>query len=136
MKYFKVTAKLGHVGKNNYYKGKLYIKAESRKEAAKKARYCPRVKHDHKDAILNVEEITVQEFVEGAERNKDIKYFSCYNIQQQRECFCEIEDPVFKANREEEYARRSRKQSLRKNYNVDPEYDYYKNKRNIDLDVA
>ena len=101
MKYFKVTAKLGHVGKNNYYKGKLYIKAESRKEAAKKARYCPRVKHDHKDAILNVEEITVQEFVEGAERNKDIKYFSCYNIQQQRECFCEIEDAVFKENREE-----------------------------------
>ena len=55
----------------------------------------------YKDAILNVEEIPMQEFVEGAERNRDIKYFSCYNIQQQRECFCEIKDAVFQENRAE-----------------------------------
>ena len=137
MKYYKVTAKFGHVGKSNFYKGNLYIKAESKKEAAEKARYCPRVKHDHKDAILNVEEIDKDSYREGLEKNRAIRYFSCYNVQEQRECFCEIEDYIFKENDVEcKHARHSKKQSLRKNYNVDPEYDYYKNKRNIDLDVA
>ena len=136
MKYFMVTVKFGHVGKSNFYKGNLYIKAESKKEAAEKARYFPRVKHDHKDAILNVEEIDKDSYREGLEKNRAIRYFSCYNVQEQRECFCEIEDAVFQENRAEEYARHSKRRSLRKNYNVDPEYDYYKNKRNIDLDVA
>ena len=57
MKYFMVTVKCGHVGKNNYYKGTIFLKAENGKEAARRARECPRVKHDQKDAILNVEEI-------------------------------------------------------------------------------
>ena len=29
MKYFMVTVKCGHVGKNNYYKGTLFLKAEN-----------------------------------------------------------------------------------------------------------
>ena len=57
MKYFMVTAKCGHVGKNNFYKGTLFLKAENGKEAARIARDCPRVKHDQKDAILDVKEI-------------------------------------------------------------------------------
>ncbi len=137
MKYFMVTVKFGHVGKSNFYKGNLYIKAESKKEAAEKARYCPRVKHDHKDAILNVEEIDKDSYREGLEKNRAIRYFSCYNVQEQRECFCEIEDYIFKENDVEcKLARHSKKRSLRKTYNDDPEFDYYKHNKNFDCFVA
>lgn len=137
MKYFKITVKFGHVGKSNFYKGYLYLKAESKKDAAEKARYSPRVKHDHKDAILNVEEIDKDLYFEGLEKNRAIRYFSCYNVQEQRECFCEIEDSIFKKNDVEcKHARHSKKRSLRKNYNDDPEFDYYKHNKNFDFFVA
>ena len=137
MKYFKVTVKFGHVGKSNFYKGNLYIKAESRKDAAEKARYCPSVKHDHKDAILNVEEIDKDLYFEGLEKNRAIKYFSCYNIQEQRECFCEIEEAIFKENDVEcKQVRHSKKRSLRKTYNDDPDFDYYRHNKNLDYFVA
>ena len=116
MKYFKVTVKFGHVGKSNFYKGYVYFKVESKKEAAEKARYCPRVKHDHKDAILNVEEIDKDLYLEGLEKNRAIKYFSCYNVQEQRECFCEIEDSIFKENDVEcKHVRHSKKTFSQKN---------------------
>ena len=136
MKYFKVTAKFGHVGKNKYYRGNLFIKAESKKEAAKKARDIPRVKHGHKDAILQVEEIDKQSFIVESEKNRAIKYFSCYNIQQQRECFYEIEKDIFQENRTDCAKHSKRSHSLKKNYNDDPDYYYYKNKRNVDFYVA
>ncbi len=137
MKYFKVTVKFGHVGKSNFYKGNLYIKAESKKEAAEKARHCPRVKHDHKDAILQVEEIDKDTYLNGLEKNRAIKYFSCYNVQEQRECYCEIEDSIFKENDVEcKYVRHSKKRSLRKVYNDDPDFDYYKKNKNLDFFVA
>ena len=41
MKYFKATVKFGHVGKSNFYKGYVYLKAESKKEAAEN--YCKTV---------------------------------------------------------------------------------------------
>lgn len=137
MKYFNITVKFGHVGKSNFYKGYLYLKTESKKDAAEKARYCPRVKHDHKDAILNVEEIDKDLYFEGLEKNRAIRYFSCYNVQEQRECFCEIEESIFKENDVEcKHARHSKKRSLRKNYNDDPEFDYYKHNKNFDFFVA
>ena len=47
MGYFKVQVKCGHVGKDYYFPGELYITAENGREAAKVARVMPRVKHDH-----------------------------------------------------------------------------------------
>lgn len=137
MKYFKVTVKFGHVGKNNYYKGYLFINAESGKDAARIARYFPRVKHDHKDAILQVEKIDFQTFKSESKKNCALNYFKCYNVQKQREYFFEIEDSVYRENAvEQEYVRHSKKRSLRKIYNDDPDFDYYKNKINIDYFVA
>ena len=79
MKYFMVIAKCGHVGKNNYYKGTLFFKAENAKDAARKARECPRVKHDQKDAILSVKEIDEVFFEEGRKQIAEGKCYICRN---------------------------------------------------------
>ena len=137
MKYFMVTAKCGHVGKNNYYKGTLYFKAESAKEAAKLARECPRVKHDQKDAILSVTEIDNFFFEVGRELNHSIHYYTCETVQEQRKYLSEIEDNIFVEDWVyEEPKKYTKKHSLRNAYNMDPAYESYKNKKYIDYYAA
>ena len=82
-KYFMVIAKCGHVGKKNYIPVKFAVVAESGKEAAKKVRQFPRVKHDHKDAILDVSCITLEEFLEIKEINYNDPYLKCHSRQEQ-----------------------------------------------------
>ena len=131
MRYFEVTVKFGHVGKNKYYKGNIYLKAENGKEAASRARACPRVKHDHKDAILSVTELDYETFQKLWEQNENISCFSCYNVQEQRDCLCEIQDQIFQETRfDQEPVKRTKKHNLRNNYNNDPDYDFYKTRRN------
>ena len=82
-KYYEVIAKCGHVGRKNYIPLKFAVVAESGKEAAKKVRQFPRVKHNHKDAILNVRCITLEEFLEIKERNNNDSYLKCHSKQEQ-----------------------------------------------------
>lgn len=82
-KYFMVIAKCGHVGRKNYIPVKFAVVAESGKEAAKKVRQFPRVKHDHKDAILDVRCITLEEFLEIKEINDKDLYLKCHSRQEQ-----------------------------------------------------
>lgn len=82
-KYFMVIAKCGHVGRKNYIPVKFAVVAESDKEAAKKVRQFPRVKHDHKDAILDVRCITLEEFLEIKEINDNDSYLKCHSRQEQ-----------------------------------------------------
>ena len=82
-KYFMVIAKCGHVGKKNYIPVKFAVVAESGKEAAKKVRQFPRVKHNHKDAILDVKCITFEEFLEIKEINNNDPYLKCHSRQEQ-----------------------------------------------------
>lgn len=89
-KFYEVQAKCGHVGKGNFFRGTFYVRANSGSEAAMITRNAPRVKHHHKDAILSVREITQAEFLEGKESRKDIPYYACKNIQEQRACLDEI----------------------------------------------
>jgi len=132
LKYYEVTVKFGHVGKNKYYRGNLYLKAENGKDAACRARACPRVKHDAKDAILSVTELDYETFLELCKCNEKISYFSCYNVQEQRDCLCEIQDQIFQETYfDPESVKRTKKHNLRNSYNNDPDYDFYKNKRNI-----
>lgn len=84
MKLFKVTAKCGHVGKNFYTVKNFPVKANDGKEAAKAVRLFPRVKHDQKDAILNVVKIDDREFEYLIHLNNEDPYFSCANVQEQR----------------------------------------------------
>ncbi len=137
MKFFKATVKFGHVGRNYYYKGNLFITAETKKQAAEIAKNSPRVKHDHKDAVLSIEEVNFETYIVESKKNREIKYFSCYNIQQQRNCFYEIENDIFCESWVDTDSRNyTKKHSLRKKYNDDPDYYFYKNKRNIDCYVA
>ena len=87
-KYFIVTAKCGHVGKNRYIEKELTIVATSKKEAANKARHYPRVKHHWKDAIVDVVEVDINEYQRVRTENYKDPYFSVRSIQEQR-MYCE-----------------------------------------------
>lgn len=80
---YEVKCKCGHVGRNNYIIISFPIIAENGREAAYKARYFPRVKHNHKDAIISVRKITDAEFDELVISNNDDEYLHCKNIQEQ-----------------------------------------------------
>lgn len=82
-KYYEVIAKCGHVGKKHYVPVKFAVEAESGKEAAKIVRQFPRVKHGHKDAILNVNKIDYERFLEIVEMNNNDPYLKCHSRQEQ-----------------------------------------------------
>ena len=84
VKYFRVEAKMGHHKKGYYSVGNLFIMAENGKDAAQKARYTPRVKHDDKYAILDVEEVSYSDYCIGVIQMNQNPYFKCNNIQEQR----------------------------------------------------
>lgn len=83
IKYYAVTAKCGHVGKGKYIEVTFDIEATSGKEAAKIGRMMPRVKHDHPQAILSVEKINLEEYIELANSNAENPYLQCKNKQEQ-----------------------------------------------------
>ena len=82
-KYFKVVAKCGHVGKRNYVPIAFAVVAKSRKDASRVTRNIPRVKHNHKDAILSCEEISYEEYLDLSEINKKDPYLNCHSTHEQ-----------------------------------------------------
>lgn len=84
MSYFEVTAKCGHVGKGYYIPIRFAILAKNGEHAADITRKKARVKHDRPDAILEVKEITCEEYMQLRAQNKADPYLNCKNIQQQR----------------------------------------------------
>lgn len=84
MNFFEVTAKCGHVGKGNFYMGLFYVRAESGSAAAALVRQKPRVKHNHKDAILSVANICYNEYAAGQAAYRANPYFNCKSKQEQR----------------------------------------------------
>ena len=103
MKYYKVKVKCGHVKRNNYIPKTFYIKADDGKEAATKARKIPRVKHDKKFAILNVEKITKEEYLEGIRVNKEDPFLKATNVQEQRVMCPNIEEEIVREEEETTY---------------------------------
>ena len=81
--YYEVIAKCGHVGKKHYVPIKFAVIAKDGKEAAKMVRQFPRVKHNHKDAILNVNKIDYERYLEIVETNKNDPYLKCHSKQEQ-----------------------------------------------------
>ena len=123
MKYYEVKAKCGHVGKNNYIIGTLFLWAESGKIAAAVARRFPRVKHDHKDAIISVREISRAAYEKGRKSINETPYWSCVSVQEQRKRCPELGCLILQ---EEKPRKRYKKtHSLRKNFNVDPLFTEY-----------
>ncbi len=84
MKYYKVKAKCGHVRRGKYILMDFYIKAESGKDAAAIVRQKPRVKHDWKDAIESVDEISEEEYLNGKSQMRENLYFVVTNSSEQR----------------------------------------------------
>ena len=87
-KYFSVTCKCGHVGAKHFVRISFPVIATSRKEASAIARYIPRVKHNHKDAILSCEEITYSEFIELQKTSDADPYLKCECKQEQEMIVC------------------------------------------------
>lgn len=81
--YFKVVAKCGHVGRNYYYEGAFFVRAKSASNASVLVKKMPRVKHDHKDAIISVEIVDLQQYNEGVQAQLRNPYFNCISAQQQ-----------------------------------------------------
>ena len=86
-KYYKVVCKCGHVGRKFYIPIAFAVKAENGREAAYKARYIPRVKHQHKDAVLEVNELSYDEYLSLKQYNDNDPYLRCASKQEQsKEC--------------------------------------------------
>ena len=83
IKYYKVVAKCGHVGRNNYIPIVFAVRAICGEDAAKIVRRFPRVKHHKKDAILSCLEINNYEYEIIKENNKNDEYLKCHSRQEQ-----------------------------------------------------
>ena len=88
IKYFKVIAKCGHVGKGNYVPVAFAVKAESKSEASQKVMGYHRVKKHLSDAIISCEEIDKKSYKELVRVNSENPYLQCKCNRQQ----FEIED--------------------------------------------
>lgn len=82
--YFSVKAKCGHVGMGKCIYIVFPVIAESGREAAARVRKFGRVKHDHKDAIAEVNRISYSEYILLKTENERDLYLHCRNIQEQR----------------------------------------------------
>ena len=132
LKYFKVVAKCGHVGRGMYFKGQFYVAADSASRAAAKTRQFPRVKHDYKDAIISVTEISYKDYLDGQNYEYNRPYYNCKNKQEQSLYWDEISQDVHLEEEKEVIV--SKKHSLMKTFNHDPLYSELKRyKGNINL---
>jgi len=110
-RFYIVSAKCGHVGRGKFVEKNLTIIASSRKEAAIKGRNCPRVKHHWKDAIIDVVEVTVEEYWKFRVANYSDPYFSVKNIQEQRQYCSDMYDEV-KEIEQIEYSKEKRRKRI------------------------
>ena len=109
---FVAVCKCGHVGREKYIPIPFPIKAESRKDAARIARDMPRVKHHHKDAILNVIKIDLRRYNELKRANNQDNYLHCQNIQDQNAI--NLSDRLMDEDRSNHYT--SRKEENKKSF--------------------
>ena len=81
---YSVLTKCGHVGRDRYMPINFAVVASSKKEAARVAREIPRVKHHHKDAILEVRQISLNDFNRLNELNNEDPYLKIKSKYQQK----------------------------------------------------
>ena len=102
-RYFKVTTKCGHVGKKFCILIDFPVYAENAKEAAQIARNIPRVKHDHEDAIKNVQEITKEEYLDLIRINNEDPYLQCSSRHEQELLCSDLTDRLIVDNHKRKY---------------------------------
>ena len=82
-RYFSVECKCGHAGKMYYIPIKFAIEADNGREAAEKGRWIPRVKHHQKYCILDVEELTEEEYYLLLSENRNDPFLNCHSDEDQ-----------------------------------------------------
>jgi hypothetical protein len=80
---------------SRYYAGSFYEAADNGKEAARIVRNRPRVKHDQKDAILELSEISHADYDLGTLETRANPYFHATNAYEQGLHWDAIADSVF-----------------------------------------
>lgn len=85
--YLKVLAKCGHVERHKYISIVFAVLAENGNEASKKVRQFPRIKHNHKDAILRCDKIILEQFLQIKEINNNEPYLCCKSTHEQKKIF-------------------------------------------------
>lgn len=128
--YYMVICKCGHVGRNYYIPITFAVIADSGKEAAKKAREFPRVKHQHKDAIIEVKKIDHARFMEINQENKNDPYLKCTSKNQQK-IECDLSDRIIIDNHSAKLAYDKEKRKSKIKYKKKKEQAFLKN-RNMD----
>ena len=83
MAYYLVLCKAGHVGRNYYMPIWFPVEAEDGRQAAAIARSIPRVKHDHKDAILDCVKTDYEGFLAQIKENAKDPYLLCRSRHEQ-----------------------------------------------------
>lgn len=83
IRYYEVVCKCGHVGRAHYVPVPFPVRAENGREAARIARDYPRVKHQHRDAILSVSELTPEEYRDLVRSNGADPYLRCRSRREQ-----------------------------------------------------
>lgn len=112
-KYYAVTTKCGHVGKGKFYIVTFAVKALTKKEAAEKARWIPRVKHHCSDVILDIKEISYDAYELLREENNNNPYLRCNNPQDQRIMCPDIEEYVYNCYEEEKDYSNERRERMK-----------------------
>ena len=93
-KYYIVSTKCGHVGRNKFVMVDFAIKAETAKEAASVAKKLPRVKKHWRDVISKVREVSQDGFYEQILENSKDNYLKSKCIQDQRTMCNDIKERV------------------------------------------
>ena len=113
-KFYSVKCKCGHTGSRMYYIAIDFpVKADNGRDAATIARQMPRCKHNHKDCVLEVKEISFKDYKELYKKNGNDPYFKCNSIQEQKRHNLSdrlIEDPHYFELREKEEREEPKKQ--------------------------
>ena len=139
MKYFEVVAKCGHVGRMYYYEGHFFVSGDSKKAAAGKVKTFPRVKKDHEDVILWVEEVTEVQYKEGLAQMESNPYFQCGSKHEQNAIVELIQDQIFPETEiQQSYREKSNyyqdRQQKRRGKGIRNPYKYAKYNRVLEFD--
>lgn len=92
MNHYLVLCKCGHVSREFYIPVYFCVRAEDGKEAAKIARTIPRVKRNHKDAILSVTKVSKEIYDYQNKINDNDPYLLCKSKHEQNKIFDLIKD--------------------------------------------
>lgn len=104
-RYFAVTCRCGHVGRDRYIPITFAVIASSAKEASKKASSFPRVKENHKYRIIQNKEVDYQTFLEIKKTNDEDPYLKIKTKSEQRK----IQEEIDKRTKKEDHNTKNKK---------------------------